>query len=312
LQLAQKALEFFQQEGYPRNAFLCLTHIARAYRRKGDYANAQQALNQKLELANKSQSPGSIADTHVEMAALLMDQEQLPEAFGEYQKAIELYGSANDFLVAFCKENQAQILLRLGRYEESKLLLDELFKSKGELPGLLPSLYLDRAETSLSLGDSRQAIESSNEAIKTGDPKSDVTIQAQYVLASAKADTGAQAEARKLCDESLNATSIAGDFGLHSRALLACAQVALKGKDAETALNLATQAQERFTRGVQLESEWRAWAIASRDSKELGHSDNAQEQMKNAETTRSKLEQKWGAEVFKKYADRPDIRLYYQ
>ncbi|HEX3252924.1 MAG TPA: tetratricopeptide repeat protein [Pyrinomonadaceae bacterium] len=312
LQLAQKALDFFQQENYPRNAFLCLTHIARAYRRKGDYTAAQQAVNQKLELANKSQSTGSIADTHIEMGAVLLDQEQLPAAFEQYQKAIELYGSSNDFLVAFCKENQAQILLRLGRYEESKLLLDELFKSKGDLPGLLPSLYLDRAETSLSLGDSRQAIESSNEAIKTGDPKSDVTIQAQYVLASAKADTGAQAEARKLCDESLKATSIAGDFGLHSRALLACAEVALKGKDAETALTLATQAQERFTRGVQLESEWRAWAIASRASKDLGHSDNAQEQMKNAETTRSKLEQKWGAEVFKKYADRPDIRLYYQ
>jgi hypothetical protein len=44
----------------------------------------------------------------------------------------------------------------------------------------------------------------------------------------------------------------------------------------------------------------------------LGHSDNAQEQMKNAEATRSELEQQWGADVFKFYAARPDIRLYYQ
>jgi len=311
LQLAQKALEFFQQENYPRNAFLCLTHIGRGYRRKGDYTAAQQALNQKLELANKSQSPGSIADTHVEIGALLLDQEQLPAALEQYEKAVELYGSTNDFLVAFCNENRAQILARLGRYEESKQLLDELFKSKGDFPGLLPSLHLNRAETSLSQGDWRQAIESSNQAIKTGDPKSNVTVQAQYVLALAKADTGAQVEARKLCDESIKATSNAGDFGLHSRALLACAEVALKGKDAQTALTLAAQAQERFTRGLQLESEWRAWAIASRASKELGHSDNAQEQMRNAETTRSKLEQQWGADAFRKYAARPDVRLYY-
>jgi tetratricopeptide (TPR) repeat protein len=246
------------------------------------------------------------------MGALLLDQEQLPAALEEYQKAIDLYGSTNDFLVAFCRENQAQILARLGRYEESKMLLDELFKSKGNFPGLEPSLHLDRAETSLSHGDWSEAIASGNEAIKTSDPKSNVTVQAQYVLALAKADSGAQVEARKLCDESLKATSSAGDFGLHSRALLACAEVALKGKDAPTALTLATRAQERFSRGSQLESEWRAWAIASRASKELGQSDNAQEQMKNAEEARSKLEQQWGADAFKLYAARPDIKAYNQ
>ncbi len=312
LRLALQALQFFQQENYPRNAFLCLTHIARAYRRKGDYTAAQHAVNQKFELANKSQSPGSIADTHIEMAAVLLDQEQLPAAFDEYQKAIELYGSSNDFLVAFCHENQAQIMARLGRYDAAKRLLDDLFKSKEDLQGLLPSLHLNRAVTSLSQRDSRQAIESSNEAIKTGDPKSDVTVQAQYVLALAKADIGAQAEARKLCDESLKATANDSDYALHSRALLACAEVALKGKDSRTAFALATQAYERFTRGLQLESEWRAAAIASRASKELGQSDNAQEQLRNAETTRSKLEQQWGADVFRTYVARPDIRLYYQ
>jgi len=311
LQMAQQALQFFQQENYPRNAFLCLTHIARGYRRKGDYASAQQALNQKLELAQQSQNPGSVADTHVEMGAVLLDQDQLPAALEQYEKATELYGSTNDFLVAYCKENRAHILARLGRYEEAKQLLDELFKSKETLLGLLPDLHRNRAEMSFIQGDLPRTIESSSEAIKTASPKSNTTIQAQYILALAKAVT-AKKEARALCDESIKATSNAGDFGLQSRTLLACAEVALKGKDAQTALTLATQAQERFARGLQLESEWRAWAIASHASKELGHSDIAQEQMKKAETTRSKLEQQWGAESFKKYAARPDIQAYYQ
>jgi tetratricopeptide (TPR) repeat protein/predicted Ser/Thr protein kinase len=311
LRLAQQSLEFFQQENYPRNAFLCLTHIARAYRRKGDYTSAQLALKQKLGLANKSQSSGSLADTYVEMGALLMDQEQLPAALQQYEKAVELYGSTNAFLVAFCNENRVQLLARLGRYEESKVLLDQLFVSKGDFPGLEPSLHLDRAEMSLSDGEWYDAIASSTQAVKTGDPKSNVTVQAQYVLALAKANNGAQVEARKLCEQSLQATANAADFGLHSRALLACAEVALKGKDAQTALTLATQAQQRFGRSTQLESEWRAWAIASRASNELGYSDTAQEQMKNAETTRAKLEQQWGADVFKKYVARPDIRVYF-
>jgi hypothetical protein len=93
---------------------------------------------------------------------------------------------------------------------------------------------------------------------------------------------------------------------------LACAEVALKGKEAQTALTLATQAQERFARGAQLESEWRASAIASRASKELGRSDNAQEHMRNAEATRSKLELQWGADAFKLYAARPDVKRYYE
>jgi serine/threonine protein kinase/Tfp pilus assembly protein PilF len=312
LQMAQTALRFFQQENYPRNAFLCLTHIARAYRRKGDYAAAQQALNQKLELAQQSQNQGSIADTHIELGALLLDQEQLPAALEHYETAAKLYGTTNNFLIAFCNENRAHILAKLGRYDEAKQLLEELFKGKEGYIGLLPDLYLNQAETSLSQRDWRQAIASSNETIKTSGPKSNVTVRAQYVLAIAKAETGAQSEAVKLCEESIQATSNAGDFGLHSRTLLACAEVALKKKDAQTALRLATEAQQRFALGLQLESEWRAWAIASRANKELGHSDIAQEQMKTAVTTRSKLEQQWGAEVFKKYAARPDIQGYYQ
>ncbi|HET6979957.1 MAG TPA: protein kinase [Pyrinomonadaceae bacterium] len=311
LRMAQQALEYFQQENYPRLAFLCLTHIGRGLRRKGDYAAAQQALNQKLDLANQLKSQSAIADTNVEIGALLLDEEQLPAALDHYGKAIELYGSTNNYLVAFCKENRAHILARLGRYEEAKQLLEELFKSKEAVLGLLPDLHLNRAEMSLSQGDVPQAVTSSNEAIKTGGPKSNVTVQAQYVLALARANSG-QKEAQKLCEESIKATENAGDFGLRSRALLACAEVALKGKDAKTALTLAAQAQERFARGLQLESEWRAWAIASRASKDLGDSNSAQEQMKNAEAARSKLEQQWGGEAFRLYAARPDIQVYYQ
>lgn len=316
LQLAQQALGFFQQENYPRLAGTCLTHIGRGYRRKGNYPEAQLALDQKLDLATKSQSAPAIADAHVELGALKLDQEQLPAALKEYGDAINLYGSTNSFLVAFCNANRAQILMRLGRYDEAKSLLDELFKSttnpKDGSTALLPDLHLINAEMNLSMGDLRQAISSSNEAIKAGGPKSNVTVQAQYVLGLAKAISNAHAEASKLCEESINTASKAGDFGLHSRALLACAEVALRGKDGNTALSLATQAQERFAFGGQLESEWRARVITARANVILGETGKAQEEMAKADVTRSKLEQQWGADVFKPYAARPDIQVYYR
>jgi tetratricopeptide (TPR) repeat protein len=165
---------------------------------------------------------------------------------------------------------------------------------------------------SLSQGDLAQATASANEAIKTGGPKSEVAIQSQFILGVVKAASGEAKEAQKLCNEAINAASNAGDFGLHSRALLAGAEAALKGNDAQTALTLATQAQKRFAPGEQLESEWRAWLFASRASQQLNDTGKAAEQLKSVENTRYRLEQQWGPDVFRQYAARPDIQAYYR
>jgi len=103
-----------------------------------------------------------------------------------------------------------------------------------------------------------------------------------------------------------------GDFSLQSRALLSKAEAALLTNDAQTALTLATDAQARFARGEQYESEWRAWLIASRASEKLGDKTKAQEQLGNAVNVRTKLEQQWGADRFKLYSSRPDIQAFYQ
>jgi tetratricopeptide (TPR) repeat protein len=257
-----------------------------------------------------------MADSYVEMGALLLDQEKLPDALEQYGNALKIYEAVgNDLRIAFCKANRAKILARLGRYDEARQLLDEVFditnKSKGNFLQLVPELHLVRAEMSLSQGDLPQAAASATEAIKTGGEKSDVAIQAQSLLGFVKAASGAGKEAQKLCTEAIKAASNAGDFGLHSRALLAGAEAALKGNDPQTTLSLATQAQQRFAAGEQFESEWRAWFIASRASQKLGDVTKAEEFMRNAQNARSKLEQQWGANAFKQYASRPDIQVNY-
>jgi serine/threonine protein kinase len=317
LRLVQQALQFFQQENYPRIAGTCLTQIGRGYRRKGDFAAAEQALAQKKEIAEKLNSQPLIADSHLELGALMLDQEKFPKALDEYDSALQTYEAVgNKFRIAFCKANRAKILARLGRYNEAKQLLDEVFTTTNESQGtflqLVPELHLVRAEMSLSQGDLAQATAAANEAIKTGGPKSDVAVQAQYLLGVVKGSSGARKEAQKLCEEAIKAASNAGDFGLHSHALVACAEASLKANDAPTALSLATQAVERLGRVEQLESEWRAWAIASRASRQLGHTAEADEQLKNAVNARSRLEQQWGGEFFKDYAARPDIQVYYR
>jgi serine/threonine protein kinase/Tfp pilus assembly protein PilF len=312
LRLVQQALAYFQQENHPLMASTSLGQLGRGYRRKGDYAAAQQALNQKLELAKQINTQPALADAYLELGALRLDQEKLPEALAHYAEAQKLYLDNNAFRVAYCKANRAKILARLGRFVEARQLLEELFKTAAEskiLLSLVPELHLVRAEMSLSEGNLAQAAASSNEAINTGGP--DVALQAKFVLVVVNAQTGKH-NAQKFYDEAIKAASNAGDFGLHSRALLAGAEAALKANDAQTALTLATQAQERFARGEQWESEWRAWQIASRASQKLSDNNKAEEQKRNALNARSKLEQQWGLDAFKQYATRPDIQVYTQ
>ena len=311
LRMVQQAFEYFQQENYPLIAGQCLTQIGRGHRRKGEYAAAQQALDKKVELAKQSNSQPAIADAYLEFGALRLDEEKYPAALEQYNNALKIYESVrNKFRIAFCKANRAKILARLGQFEEAKRLLDELFATTTDYLQLVPELHLVRAEMSLSQGDLAQATASANEAIRMGSEKSDVAIQAQFLLGVVKAASGGRQEAQKLCNEAINAASNAGDFSLHSRALLAGAEAALKGNDAQTALTLAIQAQARFARGEQLESEWRAWHIASRASQQLGDTGKAEEQLKSSQNTRYKLEQQWSPDLFRQYAARPDIQAY--
>jgi serine/threonine protein kinase len=317
LKLVQQALDFFRRENYPSSVGICLTQLGRGYRRKGDYDAAQQALNQKLTLALKGNTQPDIANTYFEIGQLRLDQEKYPDALEQYHNALKIYESVkNSFRIAFTNTNRARILVRLGRLGDAKQLLDGLFKitfeQKGSYEQLLPELHVIKAEMNLIEGNLAQAMASANEAVGLATSKSEIQTESKSLLGLVKATSGGGRDAKKLCDEAINAAETAGIFGLHSRALLAGAEAALKTNDTQTALSLAVQAQEKLSRGGLAESEWRAWQIASRASKQLGDTNKAEELMRNATNARSRLEQMWGPDAFKQYAQRPDIQVYFQ
>ena len=318
LRLVQQALDFFQRGNYPRNVGFCLTQIGRGSRRKGDYAAALQALNQKLDLAKQSNSQPAIADSYLELGALLFDQDKWPAALEQYDNAQKIYEAVgNKFRIAFCKANRGNILWHLGQYGPAQQLLEEvaatIAQSKGTFLQLLPAVTAVNAEMRLSERNFPTATSLSGEAITmAGQQYPDVAIQSRYIHGLAKAFSGGQKDAQKFCDEALNAASNAGDFGLHSRALLAAAQAALASKDGQRALSLATEAQQRFARGGQLESEWRVWTIIARANALLGNGAQSTDQMTKASEIRGNLEKEWGTEAFKLYTSRPDIQVYLQ
>ena len=318
MQLVQQALNFFQQGNYPRSVSFCLTQMIRGYRRKGDYAAALQAANQKLESAQKDDSQPAIAAAYGEIGAVQFEQEDLPASLGQYESAAKIYAAVqNKLRTVFYNANRGNILWRLGHYDQAEPLLDDVSKtiaeSKNEFKQLGPMLLVVKAQMRLSQGNYREAISLSSEAVSAaGKQYPEVAIEGTYTLGLAKARSGNASEGLRLCDEAVKMASEAGDFSLQSRALLSKAEAALAGNDAQTASSLATEAQARFARGEQLESEWRAWLIASRASEKLGDKPKAQELLRNAVNTRSKLQQQWGAEAFKQYTQRPDVQANYQ
>jgi tetratricopeptide (TPR) repeat protein/predicted Ser/Thr protein kinase len=318
LQMAQQALSFFQQANYPTSAFSCLTNMVRGYRRKGDYANAVKAVNQKLDIAQKDGSQPFIAAAYVELGAILIDQENLPAAQKQYEDSLNIYESlGSKVLTTYNKVNLGNILWRLGHYDRAEPLLDDMWKtvseSKDKYQQLVPTVRLYQAQLRLSQRKFPDAIASANEAITAaGTQNPDVVVEAKSVIGLAKALSGNASEGLRFCDEAVKMAATGGDLLLQSHALLVKAEAALLNNDARTALELATDVQGKFARGEQYESEWRAWLIASRASEKLGDKIKAQEQLSNAMSARAKLEQEWGPEAFKQYKSRPDIRAFYQ
>ncbi len=155
--MVQQALEYFQQANYQRSVGICLTQLARGHRRKADFAAAEQALNQKLEIARQSNNAQAIADVDYEFGLLRFDEEKYPAALEKCESAVAAFELGKDmFGVVFTNANRARILVRLGRFDEARRLLEELFKKTAELKGgylqLLPELELVKAELAFSEG----------------------------------------------------------------------------------------------------------------------------------------------------------------
>ena len=317
LTFAQQGLTFFQKENYPKDMNLCLTQMVRGYRRKGDYNSALQAASQKLDLAQKNGGQPLIGTAAGELGSVLFEREDFPAAEKQYTDTLNIFKNLrNPQKATYASANLGNTLWRLGHYDQGEELLNETWKIVSEskdFKQLAPQVRLYLAELRLSQRKFPEAIAFSNEALTmAGTQYPDVVIEAKSVLGLAKALSGNAGEGAKLCEEAEKMAASSGDFLLQSRALLYRAESALLRNDAQTALDLATQAQARFAQGEQHESEWRAWLIASRASDKLGDKSKAQEQFTNAMNARSKLEQLWGADSFKQYSLRPDIAAFYQ
>src|SRR5262249_22723659 len=148
----------------------------------------------------------------------------------------------------------------------------------------------------------------SQQALESGAKQSrEITIQAKYTLGLVQARSGEAQAGNRLCEEAIALAMGRTNPRLLSHALLSLAEARLGLRDAPGALKHALQAEERFARWGQQESEWRAWLVAARASKMARDDRAAHEYAGRASAALSTLRPKWDTETYKSYSARPDI-----
>lgn len=264
LQMVEESLRYFQQNHYPKEQLLSWHEIARGNRRKGNYQAALDALKKRLEISEQTGNQPEIAFTYGEIGSVEVEQERYTEALANYDQSHSLHTTlGRTLMIAYNQHNRANILWRLGRPDEARNALADAFQlainPKNDYKALLPEIRLSYAQAFLSERKFGEAIKQSEEAIKlAGTRYVNVQIAAQYTLGLAKSLSGSTTEGLKLCDAATKAAIASKDAALNSQAMLAQAETALVGGQADLALKLATQAGERFAGNGQQESEWRA------------------------------------------------------
>lgn len=315
LQLAEQALAIFQQGNYRKDISSCLTGIGRARRRKGEYDTALQVFQQKLQLARDASDQRQIAFSLGEMAMVLYEQERYTEALSRYQESYEIYKPLGARVnLAYNILFRGNLLWRLGRYDEARAAITEASElanqPEGEIKPLLVDVALREAQLALSQRRFPEARAKAQQSLTASGAQFEVTaIEAKFTLGAAQALSGSPAEGRKLCEEAVVQARRVSDSALLSKALLALAEVEIESSDAAGALKNALEAQERFARAAQWESEWRALLIAARASRAARDEEAARNYTARASEILMQLEQKWGTEAFNSYVTRPDIQI---
>lgn len=316
LAFTKQAMPVFQQGNYRRYIATCYVNIGRGLRQKGEYEAAREAFNQKLQLDEQSNSESEKAFTFGEMATVLSEQENLPEALNYYDQSYLIYKKQHSALnMTYNLHNRGTLYWRLGRYPEAKGAFDEVLSvvTKPERINkfLIADAYLNYAQMALSERRFPEAIARAKQAIEAaGSQYINVVAVAKYTLGLAQVFSGAKREGLAACEEALELATRAGDAALLSGAMLALAEAKYESEDDAGALDKALRVQERLMRGGQQMSEWRAWLIAGRASQRRGDQSAADAQMKKAADILAELRQKWRPDTFKLYAERPDVQLY--
>jgi serine/threonine protein kinase/Tfp pilus assembly protein PilF len=304
----EHALPFYQQGGYLKESIQARQLLARAKVQTGDYEVALQLMEQVLQLSEKLNDPFAAGLAQEDIGILFIKQGKYPEALTRFQPLYDVAKSIGDTKnLAFSLTDRANVLWRLGRYDEARAALSEAapIAEDPDAPSDLAAVYyLAGARFALSERNFADAETRAKQAIA----KRPLTL-AISTLGLAQALSGSVGSGQLKCEEAVKKARESGDPFILSDSLLALARVQIESGDAVKALQNALEAQQILSRSGRQDSEWLAWLIAAQASVKSGNSQNARDYASRAQTTLSGLQQKWGDDKYTTYLNRPDIKF---
>lgn len=311
----EQALRYFREGRFSKEISVAVLLHGRAKLLKGDYADALKDFEEQLEFAKTTNNSSQLASTHLLIGNLLADVEVYPEALRSFEQSYEIYETLDlPLIMGYLLVDRGRMLWRVGRYREARALLAEVPAMASRVDSkyrqvLLARTALVNSEIALSEEDLKEARSHAEMSLKlAGGAPNHTAVTARNVLALYQIRSGSKSVGLRSSQQALEMARQVNDQYLLSQTLLTSAEAWLENGDATKALSTALEAQARFARGTQYESEWRAWLIAARTSKKLGDESAAREQFSHIEGLLSTLQQKWGAEAFEGYLRRRDIQ----
>jgi tetratricopeptide (TPR) repeat protein/tRNA A-37 threonylcarbamoyl transferase component Bud32 len=310
----EQAQTFYQLGGYKKEASRSFILMGRAYRQKGDYDAALKIFEEQLRLSKELGDPSQVAVSHQSLGGLFGTYlERYPEALAHFDESCRINQELGQkSTLGFCLVNRGTLLWQLGRYPEAASALNQAFSianSRGASKELLAWVHLSYAQMALSRRHFAEAKAKTQNALALAASEfKDVAIQANVTLGLAQALSGAPDAGRAACQRAVDLAREQGDPQLLSGALLALAEAMLEAGDSQGAVTVALEAQGRFERSGQQDSEWRAWLIAADASRLAGKTSAIRDYASRANSLLSDLQQKWGVEAYNGYLTRPDIQ----
>jgi tetratricopeptide (TPR) repeat protein len=303
-----RALQWYQQRGYQNETLLGLTLVSRIEREKGDYPSALASLKQQLDLAGRQGNQAQIALSQEGIGNVRLAQGLWSESLKSYRAELEAAAQSGVTLYAqFGLVNCADVLWRLGRYQEVQPLLDRVGANRSK--GVDTLIARLQAEMALSRREFAKARDTARRVLSANMSRDDLRAQWNGILAVAEAGSGNRAEAARVAELAGQTTGRTGNPWRVAETELAQGEVALAAGEWPRALEKAESAAGWAAGAGNTETEWRCWWLSARVAQGAGRKSEARDFAEKASSLLAGLAQKWDPEDFRTYLTRPDVEF---
>jgi eukaryotic-like serine/threonine-protein kinase len=317
LRNAETALLFYKESGYKKESLQVLVLIGRGYRQKGDLHTALKIHQEQLRLAEEVGDQSQIAVAYEEMGHILHSQGNYPEALTNYGKSYNINRSLDSQLyLGYNLINRSEALIRLGRYKESRLLLDQVNSLINRLDNnknLQAWIYLTRGNLARAENQLGEAKSLYQQALSlAGTDKKDIVIESKSSLCLIHSSSANFNLGKSLCQEAIKLAKESNNPLALGNAQFALAEAMIKKGDIEPGLDNAKDALVIFSRVGNREMEWKANILIVKGEHLRGNHNVEQDYFSKASTIFSELQSSWGEDAIRDYITRVDIEPYYK